>query len=142
MSSLLQLLLKLWRSRAPSSASSPASRNSAGTRSSEVLSLSDADLAELFPHLGAEMRAKYLPLLLAALAEFEVNTPARVAAFLAQVGHESGEFRWMSEFSDGHQYEGRADLGNTQPGDGPRYKGRSPIMLTGRANYAKAGHAL
>lgn len=86
--------------------------------------------------------ATYLPLINAAMIEAQINTRLRVAAFLAQVAHESGELRYIQELADGSAYEGRADLGNTQPGDGPRYKGRGPLQLTGRANYTKAGQDL
>lgn len=55
----------------------------------------------------------------------------------AQVGHESGGLRWMEEIADGSAYEGRADLGNTQPGDGRRFKGHGPIQITGRWNHQK-----
>ena len=68
-----------------------------------------------------------------------LDTPLRLAHFMAQVAHESGGFRYMEEIASGQAYEGRADLGNTQPGDGKRYKGRGPIQLTGRANYRTFG---
>ena len=76
------------------------------------------------------------------MANRHIDTPLRRAHFLAQVGHESGELRFRRELASGAAYEGRQDLGNTQPGDGPRYKGRGLIQLTGRANYAEYGRAL
>lgn len=86
----------------------------------------------------------------AAMAEFEIDTPRRQAAFLAQVGHESDGLQWMHEIwgpTDAQRrYEPPSELatklGNTQPGDGRRFAGRGPIQCTGRANYRSLGKHL
>lgn len=88
----------------------------------------------------------YLPQFELAWEDFGVNTPKRQAAFLAQVGHESGGLRYVREIWGPTEaqmwYEGRKDLGNTEPGDGFKYRGRGLIQITGRANYAEVGEAL
>lgn len=76
------------------------------------------------------------------LTGYAINTPLRIAHFLAQISHEADALSTTVEYADGSRYEGRADLGNTQPGDGPRYKGRGLLQLTGRANYRAFGNAL
>lgn len=86
------------------------------------------DLAELYaPHLDAACEA------------YQINTPLRLAHFLAQVGHESGALVHSREVwgptPAQERYEGRLDLGNTQAGDGRRYMGRGLLQTTGRANY-------
>jgi putative chitinase len=81
-----------------------------------------------------------------AMMEFAIVSPARAAAFIAQVGHESGGFLYSREIwgpTDAQRrYEGRADLGNTEPGDGKRFMGRGLIQITGRANYQAVADGL
>ncbi len=78
--------------------------------------------------------------------EYEIDTAERKAAFIGQIAVESGELRYTREIwgptAAQAAYEGRADLGNTQPGDGHRFLGRGLIQLTGRNNYARAAQAL
>lgn len=76
------------------------------------------------------------------LAGFQIDTRLRIAHFLAQICHESDGFCTTQEYASGAAYEGRKDLGNTHPGDGPRFKGRGLLQLTGRANYGIYGTAL
>ncbi len=89
---------------------------------------------------------KWSPLVTWACRCFEINSPLRIAAFVAQVGHESGRLRYVKEIWGPmpwqQRYEGRIDLGNTEPGDGKRFMGRGLIQLTGRNNYTAASRAL
>jgi len=101
-----------------------------------------AQLKKVMPNLSDAKAREYLPHLNKAMQEAGINTKQRQAMFMAQLAHESGEFRYMEEIASGAAYEGRKDLGNTQPGDGVRFKGRGPIQLTGRSNYRAAGKAL
>lgn len=73
---------------------------------------------------------------------YDILSDAEVAHFMAQTGHESGKGYYMKELASGTAYEGRKDLGNTQPGDGPKYKGAGYIQLTGRTNYQAFANAM
>ncbi len=83
-----------------------------------------------------------LPFLLEGCATYEINVVQRENQFIAQVAHESCEFRYLAEIASGAAYEGRKDLGNTEAGDGVRFKGRGLIQITGRSNYKACGNAL
>lgn len=98
-------------------------------------------LKKIIPYAGPRAGVFLVPLT-DAMDEFGIDTPARQAAFLAQIAHESGSLRYVREIASGQAYEGRLDLGNTEPGDGVRYKGRGLIQVTGRANYRTCSRAL
>jgi len=78
-----------------------------------------------------------LPGFVNAMVAAQCTTVERAAMWCAQIGHESAGLRYMEEIASGAAYNGRADLGNVHPGDGPRYKGSGPIQLTGRHNFRK-----
>ena len=104
--------------------------------------------AQLCAATGAtpERAQRWLPHIVNACDLFDINTPARLAAFLAQIGHESGRLRYSREIwgptPAQARYEGRKDLGNVRAGDGKRYMGRGLIQTTGRANYAATTQGL
>lgn len=100
------------------------------------------ELKKCMPHATEENVLKYAAPLIAAMEKYAINTPKRQAAFLAQIAHESGSLRYVEELASGEAYEGRKDLGNTEPGDGKRFKGRGLIQVTGRANYKEVGDEL
>jgi putative chitinase len=78
--------------------------------------------------------------------EFGITTALRIAHFLAQAAHETGNFRYMKELwgptAAQKAYEGRADLGNCIEGDGYRFRGRGIFQCTGRDNYQRYGQRL
>jgi predicted chitinase len=112
--------------------------------------VSDNELKQIMPTLSAAKRALYLPHLQSAMTRFKIDTYLREAAFLAQIAHESGEFKFLKELWGPTPAQKRYEkpnamahtLGNTQVGDGKRFMGRGAIQLTGRSNYRQASHGL
>lgn len=103
-------------------------------------------LRVIMPYAGRRADT-YIGPLTRAMDEFEITTPPRQAAFLAQIAHESGSLHYVRELASGEAYDtGRlaARLGNTpeDDGDGERYKGRGLIQITGRSNYQQCSIAL
>lgn len=95
-----------------------------------------------FPHARTSDREKFWPFVNGNLIKYEINNARRVAAFLAQIAHESGSLHYSQEIASGEAYEGRKDLGNISPNDGKRYKGRGLIQVTGRVNYQEMGEIM
>ena len=107
--------------------------------------ITEQQLLQILPSAGRQAGV-FVPVLNAAMGKYGIVTRLRVAAFIAQVGHESGQLRYVREIwgptVQQSGYEGRADLGNTGKGDGSKFRGRGLIQITGRANYAACGEAL
>lgn len=99
-------------------------------------------LKKIYPFATQTNLDKFFPYLENIYKTSDINTELRFGAFLAQIGHESGQLKYIKELASGQAYEGRKDLGNTEKGDGVKFKGRGLIQITGRANYKELGDYL
>ena len=109
------------------------------------MSITLQQLLQVLPN-ASPVAGVFIPVLITAMSRYQIVGTKRIAAFIAQIGHESGQLRYLKEVwgptAAQARYEGRTALGNTMPGDGFRYRGRGLILITGRANYAACGEAL
>ena len=107
--------------------------------------ITSQQLLQIFPNAGRQAGV-FVSVLNTAMNRYGIVGTPRAAAFIAQVGHESGQLQWVREIwgptAQQAGYEGRVDLGNTVKGDGSKYRGRGLIQITGRANYSTCGEAL
>ncbi len=113
------------------------------------MSITQQQLQQILPNAG-QTAGVFVPVLNTAMVRFQIIGTKRIAAFIAQIGHESGQFRFVRELGN-DQYLSKYDtgslakrLGNTPEadGDGQKYRGRGLIQITGRANYMLCGEAL
>ena len=109
------------------------------------MSITQQQLLQILPNAGP-VAGVFVPVLNAAMVHYQIIGPKRVAAFIAQIGHDSGQLKYFKEIwgptAAQAKYEGRKDLGNTVAGDGSKYRGRGLIQITGRANYMACGEGL
>jgi predicted chitinase len=103
--------------------------------------VSDDLLRKIFSATKAEHRNRFIAPFNLFLPQYKITSKLQIASFLATGGIETDYLRTTSEYASGKAYEGRADLGNTQPGDGMRFKGHGFFQTTGRFNHKKVTEA-
>ena len=109
------------------------------------MSITTQQLLQILPNAG-QSAGVFVSALNTAMNHYQIVGLKRVAAFIAQIGHESGQLKYVKEIwgptPTQAKYEGRKDLGNTVAGDGSKYRGRGLIQITGRANYMACSEGL
>ncbi|WP_157785525.1 M15 family metallopeptidase [Sinorhizobium fredii] len=141
----------LRRANTQASSPSPLTTGVPATVGRDVLNLATPEaIAKMFPMTPTGNINANLPFVLAGLRAAALTDVAMVLMALSTIRAETEGFRPISEgrsrfntrFSEFDLYEGRRDLGNNEPGDGPRFKGRGYVQLTGRHNYKRIGDSI